>query len=503
MNGRLGTEVLQTESDVEQKFAWPLLTNAPPNGLGFNFADIFTKPNIRDFEIEKGRSAKRYFPDYIVCSAAIPVMIVEAKSPGENLAAAAREARLYAAELNAVYPTKINPCRFCLVSDGLNTQLRPWDSDVILASFASSDATAIAPAYGTFLNLVKAESLKVLAAEIRRELRPARLFRALSRLGGQTVQNEQIPANDFGRVLAANFQTLFNPASYEDRRKIVMNAYVGSPRKTRYAGEIDRIIRSATPVVAGDAKLVEDLVAPGEVTVHFQDLASLRNKVLLLVGSVGSGKSTFVDYLRECVLVGSFQKHLAWVRIDLNPAPLTSTEIYGWLRRRIIEDIKSSSPDIDTDCLQGQLKLYRKEVAELEKIDGQLLGKESPEFRAKLSARLEQLRNDHHTTIRALEQYLCTGRGRLLIIVLDNCDKRNRDEQLLMFQVAKYIQNEIRCLVILPLRHETFENHRNEPPLDTALNDLVFRIEPPSFQEVLKKRLGLVLKEARQMGPKN
>jgi hypothetical protein len=71
-----------------------------------------------------------------------------------------------------------------------------------------------------------------------------------------------------------------------------------------------------------------------------------------------------------------------------------------------------------------------------------------------------------------------------------------------MFQVAKYIQNEIRCLVILPLRHETFENHRNEPPLDTALKDLVFRIEPPPFQEVLKKRLGLVLSEAKQIGPK-
>lgn len=68
--------------------------------------------------------------------------------------------------------------------------------------------------------------------------------------------------------------------------------------------------------------------------------------------------------------------------------------------------------------------------------------------------------------------------------------------------IAKYIQSEIRCLIVLPLRHETYENHRYEPPLDTALKDLVFRIEPPPFQEVLKKRLGLVVKEARLLGPK-
>jgi hypothetical protein len=43
----------------------------------------------------------------------------------------------------------------------------------------------------------------------------------------------------------------------------------------------------------------------------------------------------------------------------------------------------------------------------------------------------------------------------------------------------------------------TFENHRSEPPLDTALQDLVYRIEPPPFQKVLQSRLGLVLREAR------
>jgi hypothetical protein len=449
-----------------------------------------------------GQAAKRYFPDYIVCLIAIPVMVVEVKRPGENLTAAAREARLYATELNALYPSGINPCRFCVVSDGLSTQLRAWDSDAILAAFTLGEATAVAPAFGSFLNLARAEVLKILAIEICRKLRPVKLFRALSLLGGQTVQNEQIAANDFGRVLAANFQPLFDPASYEDRRKIVQNAYVGSPRKARYAGEIDRIIRNATPIVAGEANLIENVAAPREVTHHFQDLASLRNKILLLIGSVGSGKSTFVDYLRECVLPADLKEHITWVRIDLNPAPLAREEIYRWLRRRIIQDIKASSADINTDSLQGQLKLYRKEVQELQAIDGELLGKESEKFREKLSVRLEQLRQDDQRTIQALEQFLCTGRGRLLIVVLDNCDKRNRDEQLLMFQVAKYIQSEIRCLVILPLRHETFENHRNEPPLDTALKDLVFRIEPPSFQEVLRKRLGLVIKEARQIGPK-
>jgi hypothetical protein len=47
---------LTTESDVEQKFAFPLLTSPPPHGLGFPDAEIFTKPNIREFQIGKGTS---------------------------------------------------------------------------------------------------------------------------------------------------------------------------------------------------------------------------------------------------------------------------------------------------------------------------------------------------------------------------------------------------------------------------------------------------------------
>jgi hypothetical protein len=495
-------ESLITESDVEQKFAWPLLTGSPPHGLGLSAAELFTKPDIRAFEIDKGHAAKRYFPDYVASVISLPVLVVEVKRPGEDLAAAAREARLYATELNALYGAGLNPCRFCIVTDGLNTQLRSSDSDNILASFTLAEANAVTPAFADFLNLAKAEVLRSAASDIRRRMRPAKLYRALSLLGGQTVQNEQIPPNDFGRVLAANFQPIFDPGSYEDRKKIVQNAYVGSPRKTRYAGEIDRIIRNAAPAVAAEALLIEDVAAPHEVSHRFADLPALRNKILLLVGSVGSGKSTFVDYLRECVLTTDIQEHCAWVRIDLNPAPVTSSEIYPWLRRQIIAGIKASSPDIDTDTLEGRFKLHRKELQELEAIEGELFGTDSVQYKQRVADRLDQLRQDDERTMVALEQMLCTGRGRLLIVVLDNCDKRNRDQQLLMFQVAKYIQSEIRCLVVLPLRHETYENHRHEPPLDTALKDLVFRIEPPSFQHVLKARLGLVVKESRLLGPR-
>ncbi len=70
-------EDLITESDVEQKLAWPLLTTARPHGLGFPPAEIFTKPDIRSFQIRKGQSSKLYYPDYIITLLGLPVVITE------------------------------------------------------------------------------------------------------------------------------------------------------------------------------------------------------------------------------------------------------------------------------------------------------------------------------------------------------------------------------------------------------------------------------------------
>ncbi len=55
-------EELITESDVEQKLLWPLLTTAAPNGAGLVSADILTKLSIRRLEINKAQARSSTIP---------------------------------------------------------------------------------------------------------------------------------------------------------------------------------------------------------------------------------------------------------------------------------------------------------------------------------------------------------------------------------------------------------------------------------------------------------
>ena len=76
--------------------------------------------------------------------------------------------------------------------------------------------------------------------------------------------------------------------------------------------------------------------------------------------------------------------------------------------------------------------------------------------------------------------------------MLDNCDKRNKDEQLLMFEVAQWLRTQYKCIVILPMRDTTYDMYKSEPPLDTVVRDLVFRIDPPDLLKVLQARLDYI-----------
>jgi hypothetical protein len=103
---------LLTESDVEQKLVYPILTTGEPEGLRIPGSCIKTKPSIRRYAIGKGKEQKLYYPDYLVVISGFLLLIVEVKGPEEDVLVGYREARLYAAELNAAFPSGINPVHY-------------------------------------------------------------------------------------------------------------------------------------------------------------------------------------------------------------------------------------------------------------------------------------------------------------------------------------------------------------------------------------------------------
>lgn len=487
---------LQTESDVEQKLIWPLLTSAEPLGLGYSSADVLTKQSIRRLEIGKGAERKLYFPDYLIVIAGLPVLVIEAKAVGEAVGEALREARLYANEINALFPHGINPCIRVIACNGEELRTSPVDSADADISLTLGELSPANISFAGFSERCNRRAIQSYVDGLRVQLRQPTYARPVSLVGGTAFQNEELAQNTFGATIVGDYGHIFNPKTPEDRARIAREAYIASLRQQRYVEPIDRLIRNAVAPSAARIRVLEDSRHPRELTDALSvDHRKLENQILLLIGSVGAGKSTFVDYLSLVALPEQIRERTVWVRINLNDAPLALDVAYGWTARAIRDGLRGVFADIDFDELATLEKVFASELNALKKGPLALLGRKSAEAQTRLADRLVELQSDALTMGKAMARFVCGSRRLLLVIVLDNCDKRTRDEQLTMFQLAHWVQNEFRCLIVLPLRDVTYDLHRHDPPLDTALKQFVFRIEPPQFSDVLQARVSLALRE--------
>lgn len=485
-----------SESDVEQKFIAPLLVAPSPEGLGYSPFDYRTKTSIKKIIIDKGNTKKLYYPDYVIICDGLPLVVIEAKAPGEDLVEAFREARLYAAAINAEYTNNTNPCEKVIATDGRNLLAGFWDQAKPSISLQTQNLDTLDPEFDKFIAFVSEATTKKRAAEILRSIRTtARYFKPVHMLGGQSVVNELIGDNSFGTNISIEYKYLFNPESQDDRAAVIKNAYVPSKRKQSHVAPIDRLIRGAFPRVIINATPIEDSTKPKQLIETIESYSKDRSEICLLIGSVGSGKSTFTDFLRIKALPEATVGATEWVNVNLNQAPLTRDLIYEWVIQEVIKSIRLRHSDVDFDELSVIEKIFHREIAALNKGKAALYDRSSEKYRDILYKEIDELQKSSSKTLSGIIDFFYKKNNKLIVIVLDNCDKRNRDDQLLMFEVASWLKTSFSCVVFLPLRDTTYDQFRDQPPLDTVIKDLIFRIEPPLLDKVIQARLNFATRE--------
>ena len=486
---------LKTESDVENKFIINLLSNKTPLGFNYSTSEYRTKPNIKALLIDKGSSGKLYYPDYVIIFNGLPLLVIEAKAPNEDIEEGLRQARLYANELNSKFSRSINPCQRLIATDGLRTICSYVDSSEIFIDLKFDEIDPTNPSFNKLLEFGSKEVLNKEAEIILKTIRGGSKFiKPKQLLGGKSVQNTELKENSFGSTLSLEFRSIFNPASQEDRRNIVNNAYITTKRILHHVQPIEKIIRKSKTIGLDHVKTIEDTETPTEIIDKLRNRDSLRNELILLIGNVGAGKSTFTDYLKEKALPKEIKDSTAWLSINLNNAPLNKEEIYKWIKNEIINRLIENHPQYDFEEKNTLLKLYGLEFKALRKGVAQFYEPGSSDWNKLFANKLIELESNPDIKSKALIRYLCTNRQKLFVVVLDNCDKRKTEEQLLMFEVATWLKEFYECLVFLPMRDTTFNIYRKEKPLDTVVKDLVFKIDPPLLREVIIERVKYTLR---------
>lgn len=480
--------LLTNESDVEQKIVYKLLTNEEPTGLGYSSFNIYTKLNLRKLDIDKGGKSKLYYPDYIAIIDGFPLVVVEVKRPNEDLIEAYREARLYALEINSLYPADLNPCKLIISTDGTKLLAGYWDDNSPKYNIEINDWISANNEFGKFVDEFCVRKQVSTSLKLKEILRTNVVYKKpVNLLGGKHIQNAQ-KQNTFGETISISYRHLFNPNDETERADIVKNAYVKVDKHLSHVDPIDRLIRKKISPSLTSATEISDNINPVEIISKLGNARNYNNQLLLLIGSVGSGKSTFISYLKEVGIAKSILARLTWIRVDLNSAPVNKADIYTWLKQSIIDVLIEENNEVDVNDLKVIKDIFSVELANFDKL-ASLLGKDSDVYNLKLFDEINKWKDDLDLRVKTFIEYFIHKQGKEFIIVLDNCDKRTLEQQLLMFEVANWLKDSFKCIVFLPLRETTFDHFRNEKPLDTVIKDLTFRINPPALEKVIYNRI--------------
>ncbi|MDR2590195.1 MAG: hypothetical protein LBC71_04315, partial [Oscillospiraceae bacterium] len=304
----------------------------------------------------------------------------------------------------------------------------------------------------------------------------------------------------FGHAIAVEYSNLLVPDDENDYKAIVENAYVHSRKRESHVEPILKVVRKARLPSVDESERIssKDFFSLSKKISNYYSNYKYENSLLLLIGSVGSGKSTFIRYLQNV----SIPKHkdlgcFFWCIANMNNAPISSDKIYFWIVEEYVKRITHSFRDCDFSDKEFLNNLYHKKIEEFKKGVGSYLTDEN-EFNIQLFHLINKCKEDMNFTLSCLIEYVDVKHGMSFVFVFDNVDQGSNKDQLLMFQVAEWFRNKFNRLVLMSLRDTTYNEYRTAPPLDTVIKNLVFRIDPPNLLAVLHERLKYICRVEKQ-----
>lgn len=499
---------LKTEADARMKLIDPIFTEV----LGWPEKDIFLEADAR----EAGRI------DYRMQVAGRNRLIVEAKREGRDLGIRSDYAGRFFKLNGTVFNTEaatgaieqlMGYCYTKSAELACATNGRQWfvfrgqridGLDVIEGcAFSFGSLEAVKAKFQLFWNLLSYESVREMryrAEFLAAEGEPVRASSFRETIRPEETRNyikgDKL-AQDLDRVMLQFFHKLGSEDDPDARRECFVTTSE-SDAAERNLSRISEELRDRVQALSTDGG---DQIA--EIIKRAKELQ--KREMILLVGTKGSGKTTFIDRFFNDVMPKEIAKDCVLIRVDLYPTGGDANNVVEMLdglllaetERVAFADRALSVPDFND--LRG---MFSGEYDRLR--EGPWSGlyeRDKTEFKEKFGEHVETIRQSKpRAFLKGLLRQLAGDWKQVPCIVFDNADHYDVRFQEAVFNYANSIYQDCICLMILPITDTTSWQLPKQGGPQSYFTESFYLPTPPT-EHVLRKRIEFIETKISEQDP--
>jgi hypothetical protein len=278
------------------------------------------------------------------------------------------------------------------------------------------------------------------------------------------------------------FDEIIDPA----RELMLQHCFVSTSKLDQYEGSLRRVLRDTAPKYVD---VTSDLT-PGEHDSLLQNnMGDRAGRVVLIAGSVGCGKSTFVT---KVLLEARRQKvkNTRAVLVDLideheppDPTALLWRRVHEQWKRREGESLR----------YEELTKIFRQQLRQLKRgPQARLFESDQQAYVRAEAGLLDELARDPEQFLQACWRYYATEKATGIVVFLDNVDRASESFQRNVYNFAHRIAHQTGATVLVTMREATYFRGKKHDFLDVRTNDVVFHLQSPDPVQIIARRIRYV-----------
>lgn len=291
-------------------------------------------------------------------------------------------------------------------------------------------------------------------------------------------------------------KAIFDDIAEQHQLEILQSCYVHTESLRIVATDLNCVITDAVPAFLakeGALQIDQGEKDSGQFgTAMLHALRSNKGQLILLLGGIGAGKTTFLRRYQKDVGKDALDNHAFWFHVDFLAAPIDSNQLENFIWRSLQAQIRSRYAELQLEKRHNLELAFVDKIAAIKETILSGLQVDSPEYNRILSRHLRKWQDELTEYIPRLLRVCQAKNDRSIVVFIDNVDQLSPAYQAQIFLLAQKITRDIGSMTVVALREESYYVASIQKTF-TAYNTRKFHIASPHFKRMIHNRIQYAL----------